>query len=42
MAVAELQILFPDKDEDSLRDVLSMCEGNYSLAASLLVNWDGK
>lgn len=40
VAVAELQILFPDKDEDSLRDVLSMCEGNYSLAASLLVNWD--
>ncbi|XP_078368279.1 G2/M phase-specific E3 ubiquitin-protein ligase-like [Oculina patagonica] len=36
----ELQYLFPDKDEDSLRDVLSICEGNYSLAASRLVNWD--
>ena len=42
VAVAELQSLFPDKDEDSLRYLLNTCEGNYSLAASLLVNWDGK
>ena len=34
--------VFQDKDEDSLRDVRNICEGDFSLAASRLVNWDGK